>query len=184
MNVGQQGFCGLLIWISDSASPFGLILKMAGYCIAGATVQSVKAGGSESTGSPTELMRVTYVEDEPDIRTVVEVALSKIGGLMLDICGGGPEAISKTPLFKPDLIILDVMMPGMDGIETMKRLREFPQLAQTPVVFLTVMAMPREINFLRSLGIEDVITKPFDPFLLPDRIKETWQRTRSKVDAQ
>ena len=67
-------------------------------------MRSVKAGGSQSTSLPTELMRVTYVEDEPDIRTVVEFALSKIGGIGLDICSCGPEAISKTPLFKPDLI--------------------------------------------------------------------------------
>ena len=157
---------------------------MAGYYVADATMQGVKAGGSESTGLPTELMRVTYVEDEPDIRTVVEFALSKIDGLMLDICSSGPEAISKTPLFKPDLIILDVMMPGMDGIETLERLREFPQLAKTPVVFLTVRAMPQEIAALQTLGCAGVITKPFDPNTLPLRIQEIWQQTRCKVDAQ
>ena len=75
-------------------------------------------------------------------------------------------------------------MPGMDGIETLERLRKFPQLAKTPAVFLTAMAMPKEINCFRSLGVEDVITKPFDPFLLPVRIKETLRRTRCNVDAQ
>ncbi len=133
---------------------------------------------------PTELKRVTYVEDDPDIRSIVEIALPKIGGLTLDLCSSGPEAISRTPVFKPDLIILDVMMPGMDGIETLQRLREFPQLAKTPVIFLTVRAMPRETDFFRSLGIADVITKPFDPMTLPDRILEIWQQTQTKVDAQ
>jgi len=157
---------------------------MAGYCVADIPLQSAKAGGCESTSLPTEPKRITYVEDEGDIRAIVEIALSKIGGLTLDLCSSGPEAISRTPVFKPDLIILDVMMPGMDGIETLKRLREFPQLAKTPVIFLTVRAMPRETNFFRTLGIADVITKPFNPMTLPDRIREIWQRTRSKVDAQ
>lgn len=146
-------------------------------------MQNARAGGCESTTMP-KLKRITYVEDEPDIRCIVEIALSKIDGLMLDLCSSGPEAISRTPLFRPDLIILDVMMPGMDGIETLKRLREFPQLAQTPVIFLTVRAMSRETDFFRSLGIADVITKPFNPMTLPHQIQEIWQRTRSKVDAQ
>jgi two-component system OmpR family response regulator len=133
---------------------------------------------------PTELKRITYVEDEPDIRSIVEIALSKIDGLMLDLCSSGPEAIGRTPPFNPHLIILDVMMPGMDGIETLKRLRDFPQLANTPVIFLTVRAMQRETDVLRSLGIAEVITKPFDPMTLPHRIQEIWQQTRSKVDAQ
>ncbi len=147
------------------------------------SVQDVQAGGCKSTAMP-KLERITYVEDEPDIRSIVEIALSKIDGLMLDLCSSGPEAIGRTPPFKPQLIILDVMMPGMDGIETLKRLREFPQLANTPVIFLTVRAMPRETDVLRSLGIAEVITKPFDPMTLPHRIQEIWQQTRSKVDAQ
>jgi CheY-like chemotaxis protein len=124
----------------------------------------------------TELKRVTYVEDEADIRSIAEIALAEIGGFTLDLCESGQEAIRKTPAFKPDLIILDVMMPGMDGIETYKRLRSIPQLAQTPVVFMTAKAMTHETEHFRALGAVDVITKPFDPITLPQRINQIWDR--------
>ncbi len=155
---------------------------MAGYCIVGTTARhGVKAGGCDSTALPTKLERITYVEDEADIRAIVEIALAKNGGLSLDLCSSGPEAISRTPQFNPDLIIADVMMPGMDGIETLKRLREFPQLAKTPVIILTGRTMPSEAAFFRSMGAAEVITKPFNPMTLADRIQEIWQRTRSDV---
>jgi CheY-like chemotaxis protein len=125
-----------------------------------------------------KLDRVTYVEDEPDIRSITEFALKEIGGFTLDVCASGPEAIGKAPAFNPDLIILDVMMPGMDGIETFERLRVIPQLAETPIIFMTAKAMTHETDHYRSLGAADVITKPFDPLTLSDRIQEIWQKAK------
>jgi CheY-like chemotaxis protein len=123
-----------------------------------------------------KLERITYVEDEPDIRSITEFALKQLGGFNLDVCGSGPEAIERTPDYDPDLIVLDVMMPGMDGVETFKRLRAVPKLAKTPVVFLTAKAMKWEIDRYRALGAADVIAKPFDPLTLPDRLHEIWQK--------
>jgi two-component system, OmpR family, response regulator len=127
-----------------------------------------------------KLERLTCVEDDPDIRSITEFALRDLGGFTLDVCASGPEAIERTPGFNPDLIILDVMMPGMDGIETLKRLREIPKLAKTPVVFMTAKAMKHEIDRYMALGAEEVIPKPFDPLVLPDRVGEIWQRATSK----
>ncbi len=127
--------------------------------------------------------RLTYVEDEPDIRSITEFALRELGGYELDVCTNGPEAIERAPDFNPDLIILDVMMPGMDGIETYKRLRAIPKLAETPVVFMTAKAMKHETDRYRALGAADVIPKPFDPIALPDRIREIWQQAQSAKTA-
>ena len=127
---------------------------------------------------PAKLARVTYVEDEPDIRSITELALKEIGGFTLDVCASGPEALDKAPAFDPELIILDVMMPGMDGIETFERLRVIPQFAATPIIFMTAKAMTHETEHFRSLGAADVITKPFDPVTLSDRIQSIWLKTR------
>lgn len=120
------------------------------------------------------LQRLTYVEDEPDIRAITEFALTQLGGFTLDVCASGSEAIERTPMFRPDLVLLDVMMPGMDGIETFRRLRELPQFDLTPVVFITAKAMKHETDRYRQLGAVDVIAKPFDPLTLSDRIRQIW----------
>ncbi|HUU24077.1 MAG TPA: response regulator [Methyloceanibacter sp.] len=130
-----------------------------------------------------KLERLTYVEDDPDIRSIAEFALRDIGGFTVDVCGSGPEAIERSPDFNPDLIILDVMMPGMDGIETFRRLREIPKLAKTPVIFMTAKAMKHEIDRYMALGAEEVIPKPFDPLILAERIGEILQRARARKAA-
>jgi len=127
----------------------------------------------------TLLERLTYVEDEPDIRAITEFALGDIGGYTLDICANGVEALHRTQGFAPDMIILDVMMPGMDGIETLRRLREIPELETTPIVFMTAKVLATEIDQLMSLGAVDVITKPFDPIALPHRIAAIWRQAQS-----
>lgn len=124
----------------------------------------------------THLKRITYVEDEPDIRSVAKFALTELGGFSLDVCGSGPEALERTPGFHPDLIVLDVMMPGMDGIETYNRLHAIPGLAETPVVFMTARAMKHETDCYRAFGAADVISKPFDPLSLSARLQEIWQQ--------
>lgn len=125
-----------------------------------------------------ELKRITYVEDEPDIRTVVQIALETIGGFTLDVCASGHEALEKAPLFEPDMVLLDVMMPEMDGTETFKRLRSMPGLSDTPVVFMTAKAQSHEIDAYKALGAAGVITKPFDPITLVDKIRAIWSRTQ------
>ena len=122
------------------------------------------------------LKKILYVEDEADIRTVAEVALESVGGLEVLMCPSGAEAIEKGAAFGPDLILLDVMMPGMDGPDTLEALAKIPGLENTPAIFLTAKALPAEIKRYRELGALDVIAKPFDPMTLADQVREIWDR--------
>lgn len=122
------------------------------------------------------LNRITYVEDEPDIRAVIELTLKEVGGFTLDVCCDGQEALNKTASFKPQMIMLDVMMPGIDGVETMRALRRNPETARIPVVFMTAKAQRHEIEFYKDLGAIEVIAKPFDPMTLSDQLNTIWDR--------
>ncbi len=123
-----------------------------------------------------ELKKILYVEDEPDIQMIARVALENVGGFELLVCSSGPEAIEKAENFCPDLLLLDVMMPGMDGPSTLKELRKIPSLASTPVMFMTAKVQPQEVEFLKTLNIADVIAKPFDPMGLANNIRESWAK--------
>ncbi len=122
------------------------------------------------------LNRILYVEDEPDIRAIAKLALEEVGGFAVDLCGTGEEAVARAEVFAPDLILLDVMMPGMDGHATLRALRAREALAATPVIFMTAKVQPAEVAHFRSLGVLDVIAKPFDPMRLSDTIRDIWKR--------
>jgi two-component system OmpR family response regulator len=128
------------------------------------------------SSSPPELRRVLCVEDEEDIRTVAVLALKGFGGFDVRACASGAEAIQEAPAFAPQIILLDVMMPGMDGPTTLKSLRTLPGLEQTPVVFVTARVQPTEVSYYRELGAADVISKPFDPVALPGLLRDIWNR--------
>jgi CheY-like chemotaxis protein len=122
------------------------------------------------------LVRILYVEDEPDIRAVARLAFEGVGGFTVRICESGPQAIEAAPAFAPDLIVLDVMMPGMGGVATLEALRRLPATQATPVVFMTAKVQPHEVTHYRRLGATDVIAKPFDPITLPAALQEIWTR--------
>ncbi|MFP5505910.1 MAG: response regulator [Gammaproteobacteria bacterium] len=122
------------------------------------------------------LERILYVEDEPDIQAVARLALEQLGGFTVELCSSGAEALEKVPLFKPDLILLDVMMPGMDGPSTLQALRGLPEAQARPVVFMTAKVQPQEIEHYKQLGAVDVIPKPFDPMALADKVRAIWER--------
>lgn len=122
------------------------------------------------------LNKVLYVEDEDDIRTVAQLALEVVGGLTLKSCSSGEEAVQAAVGFAPDLILLDVTMPGMDGPSTLAALRELTLLKDVPVIFMTAKVQPSEIAYYRSLGALDVIAKPFDPMILADQVRAIWER--------
>lgn len=123
-----------------------------------------------------ELKKILYVEDEPDIQMIARVALENVGGFELLVCSSGAEAVEKATAFGPDLLLLDVMMPGMDGPTTLQELRKLPQLAKTPVMFMTAKVQPQEVEFLKSLNVADVIAKPFDPMGLANNIRDSWAK--------
>ena len=122
------------------------------------------------------LQRVLCVEDDPDIRVVAKLALERVGGFSVLLCASGQEAIEKGPAFAPEFILLDAMMPGMDGPSTLKALRQIPALATVPVAFMTAKVQPSEIAGFKALGALDVIAKPFDPRTLAGTVKKIWER--------
>lgn len=111
-------------------------------------------------------MKVLVVDDEGDIRHVARLALGRVGGMEVLDTGRGEEAVALAVRERPDAIVLDVMMPELDGPGVLAALRRDPRTASIPVVFLTAKAMPDEIQRLRALGAAGVLTKPFDPMTL------------------
>ncbi len=120
------------------------------------------------------LQRIMYVEDEPDIQAVAKLALEMVGGFTVKICSSGEEALKEAVAFAPDMILLDVMMPGMDGPSTLKALRDLSPLVEVPVAFMTAKVQPQEVAYYKSLGARGVIAKPFDPMTLASQIRAIW----------
>jgi len=124
-----------------------------------------------------KLNKILYIEDEPDIQAVAKIALEAVGGFTLKICSSGAEAIASAEAFGPDLILLDVMMPVMDGPATLLKLREIPSLKKVPAIFMTAKVQKEEVNRFISIGAVDVIPKPFDPMTLSEKITTIWERS-------
>ena len=127
--------------------------------------------------SDTNIERVLYVEDEPDIQAVARVALEAVGGFEVQIYNSGNDAmdhLDAIKAFNPDVILLDVMMPGMDGPSTLAALRKEDRFSQTPVIFMTAKVQPHEVADFKAMGALDVIPKPFDPMSLSECIKKIW----------
>ena len=120
------------------------------------------------------LQKILLVEDEPDIRAVAQLALEAIGGFTVRLCEGGEAALAALPEFAPDLVLLDVMMPGMDGPATLAALRALPQGGDVPVIFMTAKVQQAEIEGYRRLGAIGVVAKPFDPMTLADTLRRLW----------
>jgi len=124
-----------------------------------------------------EIQKVLLVDDDEDIRVIGEMALSAVGGWTTVLARGGQEAIEVAATEQPDVILLDVMMPGMDGPTTLRGLRERPATATIPVVFVTAKIQRHELQRYRDLGALGVIGKPFDPMGLPKTLRELVQRS-------
>ncbi|MES2675391.1 MAG: response regulator [Pseudomonadota bacterium] len=122
------------------------------------------------------LQRILYIEDDLDIQAITIMVLQTINGFTLEACSSGHEALLKAVAFKPDLILLDVMMPGINGPETFAELRKLASLASTPVVFMTAKVQPQEVQKYISLGAVGVIAKPFDPMILADQLRDIWEK--------
>jgi two-component system, OmpR family, response regulator len=117
-------------------------------------------------------VRILLVEDEPAIGAAACLALEELGGYTVELCDSGTKTVDATRRFRPDLILLDALMPGMDGPSTLAALRNDGDFAELPVVFMTGLTDPAELDRFRSLGAIDVIAKPFDPISLPDRVRQ------------
>ena len=131
--------------------------------------------------SAEDLSRILHVDDETDIREVAKLALEAVGGFTVESCASGQEAVSRAPGFAPDLILLDVMMPGFDGPATFKALKGLPECANTPVIFVTAKVMPPELDRFKEMGAIGVIAKPFDPMTLADQLRSIWAERHGRT---
>ncbi len=121
------------------------------------------------------LQEVLYVEHDPDIRVVARMALETLGGLRVCSCASGTEALAALDRCQPDAVLLDVMMPDLDGPATLALLRQHPAGRDLPVIFMTAKAQAHEVHHYRSLGAIGVITKPFDPWTLAEQVRALWR---------
>ena len=121
-----------------------------------------------------ELRRILVVEDERDIREIIRISLANVGGFNVDICDSALEAMGRLQGDLPDLIILDVMMPVMDGPSFLQQLQHSERLKHIPVIFITAKVQSHEIEEYMGMGVLGVISKPFDPLGLPNQINELW----------
>jgi CheY-like chemotaxis protein len=122
------------------------------------------------------LQKILYVEDDADIQAVAKLALEMVGGFTVKICSSGEEALREVEAYAPDMILLDVMMPGIDGPTTLIAMRKIPALANIPVAFMTAKVQPQEVAHYKELGAKDVIPKPFDPMNLADQVRKVWNQ--------
>jgi CheY-like chemotaxis protein len=115
--------------------------------------------------------RILYVDDENDLREVAQMSLQLDPELEVRACPSGKDALAELPEWRPDLVLLDVMMPEMDGPSTLRRIREMPEGQDLPIVFITARAGDNDATMLMGLGAAGVITKPFDPMRLAETVR-------------
>lgn len=121
-----------------------------------------------------QLRKILYIEDQPDIQIIADYALNTISHYDLKLCSSGEQALAEIDAFKPNLILLDVMMPGMDGPQTLQAIRQQTDCKTTPAVFITAKLLPDEVDALLLQGAVDVLGKPFNPLTLGEQIQAIW----------
>ena len=122
----------------------------------------------------TPLTRICYVEDDEDIQRIVRMSLERIGKMTVEVCSDPLKAIDAITAFGPQMVMLDWMMPGMDGPTLFKKMKEVPATAPLPVVFITAKASKKELDELRDLGAAGTLSKPFTPKDLPEQLRQIW----------
>ncbi|MEI8365532.1 MAG: response regulator [Parachlamydiaceae bacterium] len=124
----------------------------------------------------TKLKKILLVEDDFDIQEIIKCTLSSIGGFSVDVCSSGEEALKKISHLKPQLILLDVMMPFMDGPTTLQHLKQMEEAASIPVIFITAKVQPHELASYEKMGVLGTISKPFDPMTLAEIVLQMWKK--------
>ena len=115
---------------------------------------------------------VLLVDDEDDIREVAQMSLEVTAGWNIEGANCGTAGIEKARNLRPDAILLDVMMPDMDGPTTFKKIQEIPELRGTPVILMTAKVQAADLEQFKAIGVSGVIAKPFDPMSLAEQVKE------------
>ncbi|HXU43744.1 MAG TPA: response regulator [Burkholderiales bacterium] len=122
------------------------------------------------------LIRICYVEDDEDIQRIVRMSLERIGKMTVTVVGDPTKAIEAIVEFKPDLVMLDWMMPVMDGPTVFRHMKTRPETSGLPVVFITAKAAQRDLDELKALGAAGTISKPFSPRDLPEQLRAIWAK--------
>lgn len=117
------------------------------------------------------MIKLLHVEDDADIREIANLSLSLTGEFEIVQSEDGQAAVAQIETFTPDVILIDMMMPGLTGPETLEEIRKVPHLSETPAIFMTARTRDEDVAALRALHRVDVISKPFDPMSLPEEIK-------------
>jgi len=120
------------------------------------------------------LERICYVEDDEDIQRIVRMSLERIGKMTVELVSDPLVAVPAITAFKPDLVMLDWMMPGMDGPTLFRKMKQLPEVSALPVVFITAKATQRDMDELIALGAAGAISKPFSPKDLPEQLRAIW----------
>ena len=123
---------------------------------------------------PRQLKCVLCVDDEEDFQSIIRISLERLGGIKAHFCTDPHFAMARAKEIKPDLILLDFMMPGLDGAMVYKNLQDDPELSRIPVVFLTAVMTGPDVRNLNRLGAAGVLTKPFDVLELPRKLAAIW----------
>ncbi len=118
---------------------------------------------------------VLHVDDDGDILAITKIALEAVGGLETIQCLSGVQAVEIAQRSNPDLLLLDLMMPNIDGVETLRLLRRIPGFADKPAIFMTGRATAENREELIQSGARFIITKPFDPISLASNILSVWR---------
>lgn len=133
---------------------------------------------------PGQLKRVLCIDDEEDFQSVIRISLERLGGIEAHFCSDPQHAIAQAREVKPDLILLDFMMPVLDGPAVFKLLKADPELARIPVVFLTAVMTGPGVRNLNTLGAAGVLIKPFDVLELPRKLSAIWDALNSAGPAE
>lgn len=122
------------------------------------------------------LKKILYAEDELDIQVIVDAIIKNMSDYEIKFCNNGQEVLDVVEDYNPDLILLDVMMPEVDGLTAFHRLQENPNTKNIPVIFMTAKAQVHEVQNFSKIGVIGIITKPFDPMQLCSNIEEIWEK--------
>ena len=122
------------------------------------------------------LTRICYVEDDEDIQRIVRMSLERVGKMTVQVVTDPTQALEAFAEFRPDLVMLDWMMPVLDGPALFRQMKLRPETSTLPVVFITARASPRDLEELQSLGAAGTISKPFSPRDLPEQLRAIWAK--------
>jgi CheY-like chemotaxis protein len=127
------------------------------------------------------LNRVLLVDDDRSIRRIAQIALAEVGHFQVTLASSGQEALNLAQKEQPDLVLLDVMMPEMDGFAVLIKLQKDPTTSAIPVIFMTASVTEDEQLQYRTLGVRGVIVKPFDPMTLAEQIKHILSENEGSI---